>query len=145
MRFVTIEPAETRYRVVEADNAQSLYAILGLEGHAVDHGVIEPVHVSRHRIGIAIVVDEFSLFVPPEKQRYFVIGDQLYGGNALLYSFDEAGETVDMDRMPPVIFVTMAGIEMAIAAGQIKRPILALNDEVFWRWPEPSPYREAAK
>ena len=61
------------------------------------------------KIGIAIVVDQFSLFVPPEDQRYFLIGRQLYAGNAILYGYNEEGETVDLPLMPVVIFITRAG------------------------------------
>jgi len=76
---------------------------------------------------IAIVVDQFSLFVPPEEQRYFIIGRQLYGGNAVLYGYNEEGESIDLPLMPVVIFISVAGIEEAIAAGQIDRPQHALQ------------------
>lgn len=139
MNFTIIEPAETRIRMADVREPWELYPQLGLNS-GVDHGVV--VH------GIGIIVGEFSMFVPPEDQRYFVIGRHLYGGNAILYGFDEHGETIDildaLSRvvMPAVVFISLAGIREAIAAGQIDRPIMAVNDVKMWEWPNASPFRE---
>lgn len=137
MKFFVINPAETSNDIVEAEDMRELYPGLGLVN--VDHGVVLPPHLSDTRVGIGIVVDENSLFVPPEKQRYFAIGKQLYGGNAVCYGFQEGGDTVDLELVPAVSFMSVAGIEKAIAAGQIVRPVCAINGVVYWRWPEQAP------
>lgn len=136
MNFTIIEPGETRIRMIDAREPFELYTQIGLSPGNVDHGVVVP--------GIGIVVDGFSLFVPPEHQRYFTIGRRLYGGNAILYGFDGAGETIDIlaalerNMMPPVIFISVAGIKRAIAADQIDQPIVAVNGLKTWEWPAPS-------
>ena len=141
MKFATIEPAESRLTWVEGKEPWEFYPSLGLPcDGGVDHGVVIPWHMMLSRIGIAIIVDQFSLFVPPEDQRYFVIGRQLYAGNAILYGYNEEGITVDLPMMPVIVFITRAGIEEAIQAGQIDRPIMAINNEKFWEWPNPSPF-----
>jgi hypothetical protein len=141
MKFGIIEPAKTSYGWVEAKEPWELYPQLGLPcDGGVDHGVLIPWHVLPDKVGIAIIVDQFSLFVPPEDQRYFLIGRHLYGGNAVLYGYNEEGVSVDLPMMPVIIFVTRAGIDEAIAAGQIDRPTSSLNGVKFWEWPQPSPF-----
>lgn len=141
MKFVIIEPAESRWTYVESKEPWELYAMLGLPcDGGVDHGVVIPAHAVPGRLGVAIVVDQFSLYVPPEHQRYFVIGRHLYAGNAVLYGFNEEGMTVDLPMMPVVVFITRSGIEEAIQAGQIDRPMMAINDVKLWEWPNPSPF-----
>lgn len=133
MKFATIEPSETRWAVVDAAKPQDLYARLGL-GDNVDHGMIASPSSMPSGVGISIVVDGFSLFKPASGQRYFAIGRTLYGGNALLYGFDEAGETVDLEEVPLVVFMTAAGVEDAIRRGQIDRPSSSINGKRFWEW-----------
>jgi hypothetical protein len=140
MRFISIEPAETRVTTVEADNLFDLYQPLGLARTQVDHGQIVPPHTLPNGAGVAIVVQEFSLFVPTDKQRYFCIGRRLFAGNALLYGFDETGETIDLIGEPEVVFMSSAGVEAAIGAGQIERPTMSVDGEQIWQWPEPSPF-----
>ena len=138
MKFALIEPFETRTSIVEAGSSQELYARAGF-GTNVDHGIVAPPHALPSGVGISIVVDGFGLFKPADQQRYFAIGRQLYGGNAVLYGFDDAGETVDLREVPVVVFMTASGVEDAIGRGQIDRPICAVNDEEFWRWPQQPP------
>lgn len=138
MRFVIIEPAKTDTKVVEAKNLRDLYTPLGLD--KVDHGLIAPPRETPSGVGIMIVVDEFGLFKPKHQQRYFAIGRQLFGGNAVLYGFNEIGESVDLVEMPVVLFMSLTGVEDAIARGQIDRPSSAVNGDQYWAWPEPSPF-----
>lgn len=141
MKFATIEPAESRWTYVEAREPWELYALLGLPcDGGVDHAVVLPWHAGPKRIGVAIVVDQFSLYVPPEHQRYFTIGRRLYAGNAILYGYNEEGMTVDLPLMPVVVFITRAGIEAAIRAGSIDRPTMTANDEKIWEWPNRAPF-----
>jgi hypothetical protein len=140
MKFAIIEPAAARWEVIEATTPQDLYARAGFDTN-IDHGMIAPAGALPSGVGISIVVDGFSLFKPKEQQRYFAIGRQLYGGNAVLYGFDEHGETVDLKEMPVPVFMTLAGVEKAIEDGQIERPTSSFNGEKFWEWPQPNPYR----
>lgn len=141
MKFAIIEPADIRWAIVDAENLTDLYEPLGLSILKVDHGVVAPPD-DRHRrsVGVSIVVDEFSLFKRPTEQRYFAIGNRLYAGNAVLYGYDIAGETRDLPLMPAPVFMTLAGIEMAIASGQIERPSMSVNGEQIWTWPDPAPF-----
>jgi hypothetical protein len=105
----------------------------------VEHGVVVPPDYRHHPIGVAIIVDEFSLFKLPTEQRYFSIGHKLYAGNAILYGYDSAGETRDLPHMLVPMFMTLLGIEDAIASGQIERPSMSVNGEQIWQWPDPPP------
>jgi hypothetical protein len=135
MRFGIIDPRTTRYEFVETESLDEAKKLAGLDPDKVDHGVIW----RDFRVGgISIVVYEFALYLPAERARYFAIGQSLYVGQAVLYGFDVAGETIDLSELPPVFFLRDAAeVERAIATGQITRPIVALNDDVIWRWPEP--------
>jgi hypothetical protein len=128
---------------VEATSPDDAKKIAGLDPLKTDHGVVW----RDYRVGgIAIVVYEFGLFIPRDQQRYFAIRDQLYAGAAILYGFDAAGETVDLRELPAVYFFGSAEeVERAIVGRQINRPILAVNNEVLWRWPEPPPADIAAR
>lgn len=89
--------------------------------------------------GVSVVVYEYGLFVPPDQQRYFAINNKLYAGKALLYAFDNQGETIDLKRPPDVVFFgSVRAIEMAIEAGQIERPA---SQTLNWQWPQPMPDR----
>jgi len=138
MRFAIVEPGETRWEVIEATSLFTLEARLRLD--TPDHNVLVPAGHLPSGVGIGIVVDDFSMFVPPAEQRYFIIGRTLFAGNAVMYGFDKAGETVDLQEVPQVIFISLAGIEDAIANGQIERPRTTINGEEVWRWPGPSPF-----
>lgn len=98
----------------------------------VDHGGIAP--------GVGITVYQFGLFVSPAKQRYFAIARQLFAGNAVLYGFDERGESVDLLMLPQVYFLPgAAAVERSIALGLIQRPQMSVNGEVTWEWPSDPP------
>jgi len=139
VRFATIEPAESRWELVEADELTDLYERLGLTGD-VDHTSLASPHAMPSGVGISLVVREFSMFDPPEEQRFFAIGRTLCAGNAVLYGYDRHGESVDLEEMPVILFMTLAGVEDAIARDQINRPYLAVNGEKLWEWPQPSPF-----
>jgi hypothetical protein len=142
MKFAIIDPVKMTVEWAEAKEPWELYPQIGLPvDGGVDHGVVLPWHEAPGRIGIAIIVDQFSLYVPPEHQRYYRIGRQLFGGAAILYGYQEDGESTDLPGLPLVVFMTVAGIENAIARGEIDRPYIAINNEApLWQWPEPSPF-----
>jgi len=127
MHYVVIEPARQSVEVIDTDDYTSAVQKAGLNVGEVDHGTVGP--------GVAIVVYEYSLFVPAAEQRWFSVGGQLFGGKALLYGFDEHGETVDLPIPPPVLFfANVRAAEMAIEAGAVLRP-----RTLGWEWPEPDP------
>jgi hypothetical protein len=137
MKFGAIDPRTTRVEFVEAAELDAAKAAAGLHPLRVDHGVLwrDPA-LGR---GASIVVYEFGLYVP--SQRYFAIGRSLFGGPAVIYGFDNAGEAVDLDKLPPVYFFRDAEeVERAIGTGQIQRPVMVINDDVIWKWPEPPPF-----
>src|SRR5262245_7851839 len=143
MRFGIIDPRTTRVEFVDAADLNEAKIAVGLDPLRVDHGVLwrEP-----GAGGASIVVYEFGLFVPRERQRYFAIGRSLYAGAAVVYGFDAAGETVDLAELPPVFFFRDADeVERAIETRQIGRPETAINNVVYWRWPEPPEPEIAAR
>ena len=88
MKFVTIDAHKAKVETVEAASPQEVYARVGLNPGAVDHGVVHP--------GVAIVVYQYCLFIPVEEQRWFAVGRQLFGGTAVLYGFDASGEKLSI-------------------------------------------------
>lgn len=79
-----------------------------------------------------------------DKGEYFRLGQNLYAGNAIVFAYDEAGETIDVpervcsglidhfERLP-----TRLDVENAIFIGKVNRPVVTVNGEEVWRWPEP--------
>ena len=135
MKFFAIKPATCVIETIEASDPHQAQKMIGLD--RVDHGVIA---LFTDGGGASIIVDEFSLYVPVDEQRWFSIFHQLFGGNALLYGFDAAGETCEFDLPPPIVFYPNAHeVEAAIRRGQIDRPKVAFNDNVVLQWPERRP------
>jgi len=131
MRFGIVNAKLRTAKILDLPDIDTAKRVARLKPLEVDHGSI-----TRH---MHIIVYEFSLFVPVDKQVWYCIGRQLYGGNAVVYASDDAGETIDMSMLPPPIiwFKDAAAVEQAIGWGQIERPITAFNGAVLWRWPEP--------
>jgi hypothetical protein len=130
MKFVVIDPRKISVEQIDAPELHEALNLAGLTPHEIDHGVV------TH--GIGIVVYEFGLFVPPTEQRYFAVGKGLYAGTAVLYGYDERGETVDLAIWPPPrFFGSIDAIEQAIAADEIVRPRIAIDSTVTWEWPQP--------
>ena len=137
MKFATIEPQLRRAQIGDYADLHAAERAVGLEPTKVDHGVVS----RTRRRGLSIVVFEFGMFVPPPQQFYFAIGSHLYAGNAVLYAFAPAGETIDIDEpLPPLDwFADASAVERAILRGAVMRPQLKVNGEVMWSWPEPRP------
>ena len=132
MKFQIIKPKTKECPTFDGKDVREAAVAAGLELNQVDHGMI-------HR-KLGIMVYEFSLFVPPAEQSYFSLGGRLYAGNAVLYSIDDRGETVDMKHfVVPHWLPDREAVEKMIAAKACARPQMAVNGEVLWRWPEPAP------
>lgn len=137
MKFVLIEPAKPKVEIIDAAEMAKACARAGLESTKVDHGVVSR---TKQR-GISIVVYEFGLFVPVQKQYYFAIGKHLYAGNAILYAFNYEGATIDF--LPPIpmlaFFENALAVEDAIHRHTVDRPQMLLNGELIWSWPAEPP------
>lgn len=148
MRYGRIDARAHKLDLIEADLIDTAKRLCGLEPLKTDDGVVwkEP-----GIGGVAIIVAEFGLFMPPLNQHYFAFDDRLYAGNALLYGFDDVGETIDFDA--PVLgthqeratlrwFESGYDVSKAITRGELIKPQLVLNGSVVWEWPQPRPDME---
>ena len=129
MQFAIIEPATQAVIPAECNDIRDAMALAGL-GH-VDHSVIMP--------GLGIALYGFGLLALPAEQSYFAIHGRLYAGNAVLYAFNKAGETVSLLQcgMPDVMFMPDAdAVEHNIALGLVERPQITVNGLITWQWPE---------
>ena len=127
-QFWIVHPESATTQCVRATDITEVYRLAGLDGLQVDHGVVHP--------GVGIVVYEYSMFAPPNEQRWFAVGSQLFGGKAVLYGFDHEGSTVDLPEPPPILFFRDAEqVEDMIQRGNVQRPQCAVNGAVYWSWP----------
>jgi hypothetical protein len=139
-RFIHIDPTARTVTPIEAESPHHAVPSLGLGN--VDHGVVTP--------GIGIIV-YVSIHAPTKGRRgshsnepdqnqnqgpYFVLVGQLYSGDAVLYAYDEAGETIDMPEadIEPLWIPNKAAVEFAIGAGLVARPQSSVGGVVTWRW-----------
>lgn len=134
MRFLHIDPKAKTVKPVEADGPST--AIPSLTPFNTDHGLVSQ---DPDGGGISIIVYEYGLL--EGEGPYFAIGAQLYSGDAVLYAFDYAGETIDMPTKPPrsmllgpLWLADKAEVELAIAAGIVHRPQASINGLVTWEW-----------
>jgi hypothetical protein len=139
MKFVIIKPAERTVEDVEAAEPHDVFERVGLERLRTDSGIIG--RPSEKHAGVGIFVFEFGMFIDPAEQHYFAFGSKLFAGNAVLYGFDEAGETIDVlpaKNIRSIItwFSDCHAVEHAIRTGQITRPQLVVNGVKEWQWPE---------
>ncbi|HEY2242729.1 MAG TPA: hypothetical protein VGH47_00725 [Xanthobacteraceae bacterium] len=136
MRFLVVDAEHRTVRLVEADDPQHVYELAGLDALHVDHAIVA--RSNELGLGIGIAVFEHGLFAPPAATFYFSIGRQMYAGNAVLYAFDAAGETISMPRSPPPVmfYRSYREVEAAIARDEIDRPQTMMNGAAIWAWPE---------
>lgn len=143
MLFALIEPAQGMLRhQVDAADLDAALRMVGLRVAHVDHAGIW----RDAERGLAIVVAEFGLFVPPQQQHYFSLLRGLYAGNAVLYAFDGEGSTIDVrpqDVPVPVFYRSVGAIERAIAENEIARPSIRVMGKLKWQWPQPRPDLDA--
>lgn len=129
IKYCIVDPALQRTHVDQFASIEDAQRAAGIVGH-VEYGTA----ARRH----CIIVAEFGLFEPVEQQNYFSIGPNLYAGGAVIYAYDEAGETIDYTGPLPIQFYNAAMFaEQAIVMGRVRRPTMAVNGKVFWQWPQP--------
>jgi len=138
VKFLAIKPKLKLLTWITADNLKTAEAAVGLID--VDHGNFW--RKSDTGLGLAYVVYEFGFFIRPDQTAYAMAFGKLLAGNTVVYAFDGIGETIDvapdMISEKDVIWLpTQLDVEMAITKGQIKRPIIGVNGDVLWRWPDP--------
>lgn len=136
MRVGIIDPFKMRCELIEVSTLAKALAAAGLQPEKVDHGTI----IRDPGYGcLARVCYEWSLYVPHEKQRYFSVGRHLCAGPHVLYRTNDAGVTVNLNDMPPVMFFRdVEQAEVAIESNVIDRPYVAFGDKLLWSWPEPA-------
>lgn len=133
MKYSVVDPKARSVITVDAETYQEACMAANLEPGAMDHGVL---FRDEDGNGMGIWVYEYSLMVPPAEGYYFSIGPALYCGNAVIYGFDGMGETIDIDKPPPIMFYkSHMEVEAAIQRQEIIRPHTSVNGEVFWEWP----------
>lgn len=130
MRFILIKPVDTKVDIIEAANFDEAKARAGLDG--VDFGTLgRDLSICIHEAGL---LQELG-------QGYFSVGRRLYAGEAVIFAFDDQGDTVDIE--PNDVFEIQNNIrfyanaeeaEQAIGKGRIDRPQNAVNGKVLWRW-----------
>jgi hypothetical protein len=138
MNFLIIRPAAREIVPIEAKELHDVYDAAGLDRLQVDHGLVRRAHDGRS--GVGVVVYEWGFRVEAAKQHYFAIYSKLYAGNAVAYGFDEAGDTIDLplDQIPKVDwFADHHAVEAEIRAGALKRPVIRVDGQLIWQWPEP--------
>jgi len=128
MRFLIIDPNTRTVRSVDCPTLDAAKIDAGLDPHRVDHGVI-----ARN---LGIVVFEYGLFASPESIKYFVINGSLYAGPAVVYAYDNSGETTDAPEQLPwqPVWLDGADVETAIAVDIVQRPQVTVDGEVVWSW-----------
>jgi hypothetical protein len=108
----------------------------GLAG--VDHGIL--MHSPRSSIGYCVY--EYGMFVPADEQDYFSIGELLIAGPAVFYGIGEYGDAIDLQKadFPHVRwYYDSNDVEAAIQCNEIARPMMSVNTDVIWQWPDPQP------
>lgn len=132
MKFATISPDTSTIEIADYPDLQAAEIAAGLTPHAVDHGTVGRPVVGRG--GVCIVVDERGLLGEP---HYFSIHGSLYNGAAVLYAYDAAGETVDIEpyQIPLALWHgSVENVEKAISDGSVIRPQATVADKVIWSW-----------
>lgn len=138
MKFGLIHTLRQAATIADLPTLEAAERRVGLMPGAIDFGTAAQ--------GLAVVLGEYGLFEPPERQRYFAIAGypHLCAGPAVLHAYDGAGRTVDLVQLPQITWLPdRRAVDRAIAGGTIKRPHIGVGDDVIWRWPGPAPSRAA--
>lgn len=127
MKFGIVKPVEAKAEIEDLPDIHAAYAAAGLESGKIDFGSLSA--------RMAIVVYEYGLFAD-EEIGYFSIGGRLFAGSAVIFNTDNEGDTIDLDKMPPVSFFgrSALSVERAIRDGRVSRPQTAVNGAVLWQW-----------
>lgn len=132
MNYIIINPRTKRCGLAAYASFDAALRAANLNPGEVDHGTVTPI--------LAIAVYQFGMLDPADSHKYFSLGGVLYAGSAVCYAVNGAGETVNatMHQLPPLIWYRDArAAELAMARGELTRPILAFNNDVIWQWPAP--------
>lgn len=126
MKFMHINPAAHTVSIVEGKEPKDVYPWPSTLG--VDHGVVQR--------GVGIVAYEYGLL--QGDGPYFSIHGQLFSGDAILYGYDERGDTVDMPNgwLPSTLtfYTDREAVEGMISRGSLHRPHAAINGKTTWEW-----------
>lgn len=135
MKFILIDANKQMVSLIEADELNAALEQAGLSKGEVDFGTVST--------DLGIVVHEFGMREPVDKRRYFTIQRYMYAGNAVLFAFDQIGDTITANEKQLHYILShikfLGGhenAERAIAAGVVDRPQIAVNGEVMWQWPQ---------
>jgi hypothetical protein len=139
MKFAIVRCGEHVVEYIDADMLEQVLTKAGLASGSIDFATIQ--HPTDAAYGIEIAVYEYGLYADPSAQEYFSIGRALFAGNAVLFGFDEAGNTVDIPLHPlfPQWYRDGHDVEAAIRAGKIDRPVFVVNGVIMWQWPDRKP------
>jgi len=129
MKFGLIDAKKRSAKIDDYGDFNLALAAVGLQQGHIDFG-----HLTEH---VHIAVWEYGLFAPTYAIEYFSVVGMLFAGNAVIYASDNAGATIDLPMLPPVMFFKdVEAVEYAIARGEVLRPQTAVNGAVLWRWPD---------
>ena len=140
MKFLAIKPKDKKLVWIDTNTLKAAEVSAGLV--SVDHGMFW--RNPNTGKSLAYVVYEYGFFVRPDKQTYAIVFGKLIAGNCVCYAVNEIGDTInvesDMISEKDVTWLpTQYDVEIAIAKGQVNRPIIAVNGVIEWKWPEPAP------
>lgn|SRR5262245_22479141 len=133
-KMFAVDAERRTIKAINVHDVSAAYRPLGLKAGEVDFGTI----CQDDQCLLSIVVYEYGLFVPPESQNFFSIGDQLFAGNAVIFlASRETGEAIDLDIPPPICFYrSHVEVEGAIRSGSLQRPEMRVNNQLLWVWPQ---------
>lgn len=127
MQFGLINAKTKTAHLEQFDDLWAALTPVGLRMGEIDFGAITR--------WLHIVVYEHGLYVPADEQSFFSVSGQLYAGNAVVFACDDVGETVSLDKLPPILwFKDASAAELAIQRGDVMRPQIKYGDVVHWQW-----------
>ena len=144
--FAIIRPRLKTIEIADCTDYKVAVERAGLKIGELDFGTVVPL---RNGGAISIIVFEFGLMKDKgDPEGYFALNKSLYNGNAVLFTSDIEGETVDFYR--PLANFDANGqphlashidwlgnaqeVEEQIALGALHRPQTVINGEVIWSW-----------
>lgn len=128
MRYAVVNAEQETISLVDKDEINEAKIEAGLDPIGVDHGTV--------KTGLGIVLYEFGLLEP--QKHYFILNRTLYAGNAVLYAYDEEGETIDIPRLVLAYNIKFLhgidAVEAALQRGEANRPYTAINGVKLAEW-----------
>lgn len=128
MRYAVVNAENETVSLVDHNDLDEVKKSAGLEPLGVDHGTV--------KTGLGIILYEFGLLEPNE--HYFILNRTLYAGNAVLYAFNEHGETVSVPRSVLAFEIkflhSINAVEAALKKGEADRPYTSINGVKISEW-----------